>query len=239
MTLAIDSTSYVSPNHSSRNGRGVSLLVLHATAGNAASSLGHLINPAPGGKPQNAVSIHYLIAKSGAVYQLVPEALAAWHAGAATWLGLGSDAIRECSIGIELENRNDSRDPYPAEQMDALTELARALIDRYHIRRENVVRHLDIAVPRGRKSDPAGFPWMGWVDALYLPADPFTAWGAIGRPEGDARNYAIPKAWLVNKALGACVVAEFYPTPAMSFAVFERGMVWYNVAKRAAFVEWF
>ena len=239
MSLTIDRTSYVSPNHSSRNGRVPSLLVLHSTVGNAASSLGHLINPAPGGKPDNAVSIHYLITKKGLVYQLVNDARAAWHAGASTWLGLDSDAIRECSIGIELENRNDGHDPYPAVQVDALSELSRALIDRYHIRRENVVCHADIAVPRGRKSDPAGFPWQVWVDALYLSADPFEAWGPIGKPMGAARTFAIPRAWLVNKRLGACLRAEEYPTPTLSIAIFEHGFIWYNAEKKTALVEWF
>lgn len=159
----IDRDSYSSPNRSSRHGRAISMLVLHATVGSAESSLNWLTIPS------SLVSVHYLIDKIGHIYQLVPNDQAAWHAGKAAWKNLDSDAIQDSSIGVELENRNSGRDPYPDDQLEALTWLAGGLVDQYQIEPAMVVRHLDIAIPKGRKTDPAGFPWDAWKRALYAP----------------------------------------------------------------------
>src|SRR5690349_10918496 len=98
-------TIYKSPNHSSRGGKAPSILVIHATAGGLKGSIDWLCNPA------NRVSAHYVISKTGQVYQLVDEDRAAWHAGNALWDG--HTDINERSIGIEIANANDGRDPYP------------------------------------------------------------------------------------------------------------------------------
>jgi len=151
--------SHHSPNFSSRNGRRISMLVLHATAGSFASSLGWLCSPL------SRVSSHYLIDKGGRIFQLVADEQAAWHAGRARWRG--ETAINELSLGIELENANDGRDPYPKVQVDALVELARDKVHDYHIAPDMVARHLDIAVPQGRKTDPAGFGWERFTSELF------------------------------------------------------------------------
>ncbi len=158
-----------SPNYSGRSSRAdksprpITMLVIHSTAGSAASSLFWLCSPA------SKVSTHYLITKLGKIYQLVPDHLSAWHAGKSRWRGLTATDIALGSIGIELENRNDGRDPYPAAQTTALLELSRSLIVKYSILSDMVVRHLDIATPRGRKSDPAGFAWEKFMSSLYVP----------------------------------------------------------------------
>lgn len=172
MPPAIDSTTHRSPNHSPRFDRAITMLLLHATAGSARSALAWLCNPLPDGDPKKRVSTHYLIDKSGHIYQLVPDEQAAWHAGRAAWNG--ETAINELSLGIELENANDGKDPYPPAQYSALLELARMKVAQHHINIDNVVRHLDVAVPKGRKSDPAGFPWVQFrADLLAsLPFDP-------------------------------------------------------------------
>jgi N-acetyl-anhydromuramyl-L-alanine amidase AmpD len=153
-----------SPNYSPRGAQAISMMVLHATAGSARGALAWLTNPAA------RVSAHYLIEKSGRTYQLVPDECVAWHAGRASWRG--QTAINELSLGIELENANDGRDPYPPEQIEALLELAREKVARYRIAPEMVTRHLDIALPRGRKSDPAGFPWPEFIGRLFPQAPP-------------------------------------------------------------------
>jgi N-acetylmuramoyl-L-alanine amidase len=154
-------TSHKSPNHSSREGAPITMLVLHATVGSYASSLFWLTNPA------SRVSTHYLISKTGHIAQLVPDARAAWHAGVSRWFDLDSGDIQRQSIGIELENANTGRDPYPVVQQAAATELCRMLVVQYAIKRDMVTRHLDIATPRGRKTDPAGLPWPMFRDRLY------------------------------------------------------------------------
>lgn len=180
-------TSRTSPNHSSRDGADISMLCLHATVGSYASSLAWLTNPNSG------VSTHYLISKAGYIAQLVPDSLAAWHAGKSRWFDLDSDEIQDQSIGIELENKNNGIDPYPAAQMSALLWLSRNLITDYHIMSDMVTRHLDIAIPKGRKTDPAGFPWLSFKVALKVPqsravhAGPY---GAIARQDYQAAGRA-------------------------------------------------
>jgi N-acetyl-anhydromuramyl-L-alanine amidase AmpD len=170
MTLAIDSTSYISPNHSSRQGRAISILVVHATVGSAASALSWLCNPT------SKVSTHYLIDKSGKIYQLVPDIFSAWHAGKSRWRGLTATDIALGSLGIELENANTGHDPYPPAQLNSLLELSRSLVVKYSILSDMTVRHLDIATPKGRKSDPAGFPWEQFMSALYVPKNTSSSW---------------------------------------------------------------
>lgn len=143
------SQAYHSPNHESREGAPISLIVLHATVGSLVSARGWLTNPA------SKASTHYLISKQGEIYQLVSEDRAAWHAGRSLWGGLGSLAIKQQSIGIELENANDGRDPYPAAQVDALRSLVHDLQQRHP--QAQIVTHAQIAQPPGRKSDPLGF----------------------------------------------------------------------------------
>jgi hypothetical protein len=120
------------------------------------------------------VSAHYLIDKSGRIYQLVPDDRAAWHAGFAEWHG--EMAINARSIGIELENANNGIDPYPQPQLAALIGLCREKMAQYHIAADMVVRHAEIAIPKGRKTDPAGFPWQEFLLSLSLqsqePAEP-------------------------------------------------------------------
>jgi N-acetylmuramoyl-L-alanine amidase len=166
MNHAIDH-AHTSPNKSSRKGAHIRMLVLHATVGSYNSALGWLTSPA------SRVSTHYLIrAGDGKIAQLVDDDEAAWHAGDSFWLGLDSDDIQHCSIGIELENMNTGRDPYPQVQIDSARWLCQRLIGQYEIERVYVVRHLDIAVPHGRKTDPAGFPWSQFVDSLYAAPPP-------------------------------------------------------------------
>jgi N-acetyl-anhydromuramyl-L-alanine amidase AmpD len=156
-----------SPNHSSRYGDPITMIVMHATAGDLNSSLDWLCSAV------SNVSAHYVIDKDGTIYRLVQEWEAAWHAGASTWYGRNATQVQRQSIGIELVNRNDGEDPYPNEQMIAAMELCRIIISKYGIRSLNVVRHLDIAP--GRKTDPhviatltpANFPWEAWKAQLY------------------------------------------------------------------------
>jgi hypothetical protein len=152
-----------SPNHVPRGDRSIQMIVLHATAGSARGALAWLTNPAA------KVSAHYLIDKTGHIYQLVSDEEVAWHAGRAHWRG--ETAINEISIGIELENANNGNDPYPPEQIDALLELTRDKVERYRIRPDMIARHLDVALPKGRKSDPAGFPWAAFMGQLF-PQNP-------------------------------------------------------------------
>src|SRR3990167_5028265 len=68
-----------------KRGRGsakVDLLVLHDTDGSVDGALQWLTTAKP---PE--VSAHYVIAKDGRAWRLVPEADTAYHAGGGTWRG--------------------------------------------------------------------------------------------------------------------------------------------------------
>ncbi len=104
--------------------------------------------------PEREVSAHYLICKTGRIWRLVPEDMRAWHAGAGEWQGLADMNSR--SIGIELDN--DGKGPFPEPLMQALEDLLRSILHRWHISARNVIGHSDMAP--GRKIDPG--PWFDW-----------------------------------------------------------------------------
>lgn len=136
-----------SPNYRSTPGRRPTCIVIHATATpGLASPLAWLCDPA------SKVSAHYLIDKSGVVYQLVHEEDVAWHAGMSFWNG--KPDVNAFSIGIELVNANNGADPYPEPQIMACAQLVRAQCEEYGIAPRDVVGHLDVAP--GRKDDPRG-----------------------------------------------------------------------------------
>lgn len=124
-------------------------MVIHYTAMQTAeAACATLCNPA------TEVSAHYLIAEDGAVLNLVPEALRAWHAGAGRW-GAVTD-VNSRSIGIELANPGHC--PFAARQMDALVDLLGGILARWSIDPARVIGHSDMAP--GRKIDPgARFDW--------------------------------------------------------------------------------
>lgn len=214
-------TYLASPNHSPRNGATIDLIVMHATAGPFRSSLDWLRNPQPSA-PDARVSAHYLIGIAGDVVQLVTDDMAAWHAGKSAWGGRGSATIQAHSIGVELVNLNTGHDPYPLAQLDSARALCRMLIGRYAIGRANVVRHSDIAIPKGRKTDPAGFPdWPAFVASLYAPVPE----RAIAPLSSDALLLHAPRAtqaqcvaWLCRGATGGYTRYDVSRIVALYFA---------------------
>ncbi|MDF1721209.1 MAG: N-acetylmuramoyl-L-alanine amidase [Minwuia sp.] len=146
-----------SPNHDSRNGAPVDMLVLHYTdVADASVALDMLTDPV------RKVSAHYLLDVDGQVSRLVAEDRRAWHAGVAVWQGVSD--INACSIGIEIQNTGHSGasggavQPFPDAQIDALIALIDHIRQRHSIPNRRVLGHSDVAP--GRKQDPgAHFPW--------------------------------------------------------------------------------
>ena len=101
------------------------------------------------------VSSHFLIRRDGELVQFVPCRLRAWHAGASQWNG--RQRCNDFSIGIELEGSDDV--PFEERQYEALGRLIGVLRDAYPI--AECVGHHDIALPRGRKTDPG--PHFEWA----------------------------------------------------------------------------
>lgn len=147
---ASDALWHPSPNCGPRrDGLRPELVVLHYTQmPDAQSALERLCSP------EAQVSAHYLIGAAGRVWQMVPEAARAWHAGAGSWRGQGD--VNSRSIGIELDN--DGASPFTAAQMLALETLLPGIIERWSILPEGVIAHSDMAPER--KSDPG--PRFDW-----------------------------------------------------------------------------
>ncbi|SMF99402.1 N-acetylmuramoyl-L-alanine amidase [Burkholderia singularis] len=169
--------SIKSPNQDSR----VRTLVLHYTAQTLADSLASLTDQ------NKQVSAHYLVpdapdnGRRFKVFELVPEACRAWHAGLSYWQG--DRMLNAGSVGIEIVNlgfppedetlplMNRRWYPYPDAQVAVFGRLAADVVARHQILPHKVVGHSDVAP--GRKTDPGPlFPWKRLYDEFRIGAWP-------------------------------------------------------------------
>jgi N-acetylmuramoyl-L-alanine amidase len=129
--------------------KGVKFIVLHHTGGSYPGDLNWLTTRG------SKVSCDFYISKHGAIYKLNPQLAqhATWHAGVSEYGGYSD--LNKWSIGIELEHKPG--EAWTSAQMNACRELCAWLLERYGLRTNAVVGHKDIAMPRGRKTDPENF----------------------------------------------------------------------------------
>ena len=136
-----------SPNFNQRD-LPISILVVHFTHMHTAElALQRLTDTAA------QVSAHYLISKTGEIYQLVEESKRAWHAGVSSWRG--EKDVNSASIGIELDYAPPDEGPapdYDPHLLQSLIELSGDIVQRHSIAPRNVVGHSDVAP--ARKVDP-------------------------------------------------------------------------------------
>lgn len=144
----------LSSHRSSRGGAKIVAIVIHSTAGK--DSRGWLK------KNPRGVSAHVLIRKDGTVIRLVPDNEAAHHAGFARLIVRGRAIDRtttpdpnRVTLGLELENLNDGRDPYPEAQLEALGWQLAEWVTRHPAARLVLHREIDTQ----GKTDPAGLTW--------------------------------------------------------------------------------
>jgi N-acetylmuramoyl-L-alanine amidase len=144
-----------SPNHQPRRS-GVTrpdILLLHYTGMRTTqAALERLTDPGP------EVSSHYLVFEDGRVFQLVPEARRAYHAGTSSWEG--KTDINSRSIGIEIGNQGHDYGcpPFPDAQIEVVIALCRDIVTRWSMAPRRVLAHSDVAPLR--KRDPGEiFPW--------------------------------------------------------------------------------
>lgn len=141
--------AYPASNWTDRKGQAIVGIVVHGTGGGLKSSLSTLKHG-----DNRGVSIHALISQDGTIYVMLPDEKGANHAGAAsssftldgkTYRGA---AVNRATLGVELVNMQDGRDPYPPIQLRSLGWLVnhwRSLHGRLP-----VLRHADLDPTRRR-----------------------------------------------------------------------------------------
>ena len=151
-TLAPPPITWVgSPNFNSRPyPKTIWAIVIHSTASSTLEGVVSWFND-----PAVQLSSHYTIGKDGRIVQHVRDEDRAWHAGKSEWKGV--PGVNDYGLGIELVNLNDGSDPYPEAQHQANALLCAYLCRKHSIKPEDIVGHVDVAVPAGRKSDPRGY----------------------------------------------------------------------------------
>lgn len=155
-----------SPNFDSRSGDTPALIVLHYTGMRSfAEAFARMRDP------RSAVSCHYLIDEDGEIVRLVEDSMRAWHAGVASWGGVGRVNAR--SVGIELAHPGHvvPVPSYPEPQLLALERLLARLRDAFGIPPQGVLGHSDVS--HARKRDPGEwFPWPRLAEkglAVWIP----------------------------------------------------------------------
>lgn len=94
------------------------------------------------------ISVHYVVGREGQIAQLADENDRCFHAGKSQW-GVYKD-LNNYSIGIEVLSDGKT---FTDKQIEATAWLCSDIMARNGITPDNVLRHADIAIPKGRKTD--------------------------------------------------------------------------------------
>lgn len=150
-------TWVASPNADERtDAEGVTCLVIHDTETPGVTRARTIANYFA--DPKAEAAAHFIIGKAGEIIQCVPETRRAWHVGPSLLDGVPK--VNDFSIGIELVNAEDGHDPFTTAQYRSLAALSAHVVSRYRIPLARIVGHRDVAMPFGRKHDPAdNFDW--------------------------------------------------------------------------------
>lgn len=129
-------------------------IVLHHTASgwNGKEDTGGAVNAWNfwyGLRPGRRVSSTYILGKNGYVMRCVDPEDSAWHAGTSEW--------NNKSIGIEIVNWGNNKDPFPDRQMKALAELVHKDMVKYKIPKKHIIDHK--RVYSGKIDMRNNFPW--------------------------------------------------------------------------------
>ena len=101
------------------------------------------------------VSSHFVIDRTGKIYQFVSVYDRAWHAGLSSFKN--QENCNDFSLGIELIGSDSV--PFEDNQYDSLNKLIEILCTSFpEIKKENIVGHSEIAPDR--KTDPG--PFFDW-----------------------------------------------------------------------------
>ena len=157
LVLVMPSTNY---NQRPENTKIDTIIIHHTAPFSSLTKVGYFFQDVA-----SRVSAHYTVGREGLIIQSVLDEDRAWHAGPSSWLGKGN--VNDYSVGIEILNDGDGKDPFTAPQYNALIKLTAYLMKKYDVSLSRVVGHRDIAYPLGRKSDPAdNFDWKLFKNKL-------------------------------------------------------------------------
>lgn len=128
-------------------------LAHHTGNGVTLASLGSVINWFM--STNSGVSADFVVDRNGTIVRMVPRGWIGWHAGICTWRGAPYRLYNHLSVGVELVNDGSGHDPYPQIQLEAMAYVY-AVCQAESPTLRYPRRHGDVAIPLGRKVDPAG-----------------------------------------------------------------------------------
>lgn len=158
-----------SPNYNSRNGSGVSLIVLHSCEGAYSSCWSWLRNSAA------QASAHYVVKENGGeITQLVREANRAWHVAATYQCSRAGNAqcnkngvsTNTFSVGIEHAGFA-AQHSWPESQIEASAKLSCHIAHAHGIPRDrnHIVSHGQLQ-PWDRTDPGPNWPWNHYIDRV-------------------------------------------------------------------------
>lgn len=155
-----------SPNWRSRLGQPCTLIVLHSDASPSLEDTISWISD-----PASKVSYHFSVGRTGNLFRHVATTAVAFHAGVSEWLGKtdGRGGVNNFSIGVNISNRQDGKEPFSQVQLVAAADLVAALVQVYKIPILWITTHTEVARPVGRKHDPTPggpFQLMPFLDLV-------------------------------------------------------------------------
>lgn len=212
-----------------------------ATGGNGRKiSIHRLIQKFPRANGTTDVDGRQQLAHGAVIYNMLAEIYSANHMGIDTSVAVGGQTYKNgacnvVSLGVEIENLQDGKDPYTEDQLLALGWCIYDWRKRYGYL--PVVRHTDAdtAKPK-RRYDPVGLSndeIEAWVDKAtrIMETDVWSLWGN----EFDLhREWAIPQAWAKRAAqMGKPISDEKYVFAAQPYStqLFEHGFCVYYGAE--------
>lgn len=145
------------------------------------------------------------------IWSSVPEDCVAWHCGAKTYRH--PDCRNANSIGVEI-CMNDGQGNVRQGSIDRAAQLVRLLMDKYHIAKENVLRHYDVTgkhCPGPMVDDPA--LWAAFQQSLTQMEDDSVRY----KYYDDMPDWAKPTvSKLVKRAISRARVAAYLTSPRIS-----------------------
>lgn len=192
-----------------RNGQKIVAIIAHGTVGTDSRAYLSRGGDLPDGSDKK-VSIHCLIQKPGdPIYRYVPDERGANHAGYGTmpapWTSINPNL---CTLGFELENLQDGKDPYTEAQLLAMGWLINSWRAKWgHL---PIYRHTDIDPPP-RKYDTTNLTVAQieeWAVKAAARSDPLKA-RTIPGPPGERAYYCSQAAYNYYMAAGGFLVLGY------------------------------